>query len=401
MIGPADYFITPDRLTTDMGQRWQVIAAGDVDGTPWSAEFTTNDEDQHPTLTRVSVELAAIRRPMGAVSFDVALASDDPVRALLDSRQHVDVFVSAWYDQHSVGPSFGVFKLDTVTANDDGSVTVTAASYEVTVIDAGRYPDGVTIGPLSAAAALDALALLATGSVGVANPEALTGATVTLEGVTDTWDAMASTADANGWRVYGPGRDTGSQLEVRAAPRGDEPAVHQLVTGVAGTVVDRDRTSSREQYANHVDVVHEWRDSGSVDQRVVGSATHPFGAVDRNRRAVQLDRPGSITQARANAEATAMVARLVDRGTVYRVTAINAFWLRPDMVIEVEDPDTLELARAHVDTITFTDAGVMTLTTRAATDPWTITDADTASTSITDALADFPTIRDATWGPNV
>jgi hypothetical protein len=160
------------------------------------------------------------------------------------------------------------------------------------------------------------------------------------------------------------------------------------------------RSKSRALYATEVAVIHEWTTpDGTRDRRVQAVATAPVAGIDNVRRVVYRFATAA-TQTQATSAAQAYLHRALARLTAHDVTAVNAFWLRPDMVAELETPTTGELIEQLVDRVTFTSAGVMNLTTRSIPVWWSIGDAATAYPTIAAHRAAFATIRDAINGPS-
>lgn len=388
MIGPADFGITAGDLSRDLPQRWRV-------------DITSPDyvfEGQDSGLETVQITFDASRAPRCDAIITAAI---DPVTADLivpGPEVHRNVTVWAAYGD---GPYVNLANLRLQDAiYEAGRLTMRAASAEVPIIEAAEQPTPYVPAPQQQAATL-IWDLLGAGDsfVLLANPEGLTGQTLTLEAVDNVWDAMLAIAAGEGWRMYSPCRDTGEgTLEIRRTPTGNEPPAVSLRTGDGGTVSRVSRSQSRTLYATEVAVIYEWTTPDGLEYRVqaVATAANALG----NIRRVTYRHATPATQTQATAAAQAYLHRHLARLTSHDVTAINAFWVRPDMVAELDTPTGAGVFEQLVDRVTFTSAGVMTVTTRSIPDWWSIGDALTAYPTIAAHRAAFATIEAAKAGPS-
>lgn len=405
MIGPADYGITEADLAADLAQLWHVTLMGTRrDGS--SYVYTADHTDSLATAARLldgQVSYVGTRTPRVDATLALAPELTAELVADLDTRQPVTVAIQTRYAD---GPPVDLawLKGDASSLTNDGRLIVTGASDEQSILDLSELAVPWVPGAQPAAQLLAQLWDKAGATLlDLANPEGLTGATVDLEEVTDLWDAIAAVAASQGWRVYAPPRDQAAAGggEIRRAPTSSDPTVLTLTTGPGGTVTELARRIARDEFANEVVTVYEWTDATGRDRRVIGRATDHRSA-DRAtgnvRRATHRFRT-SATQPQANMAATSLLRRAAARAVSYQVSAINAYWVRPDMVVSVPHPVTGAAVPSLVDQVTFTTEGVMHLVTRELSSLWTIADVATTYPTVAAWAAAYPTVRAAAAGP--
>lgn len=407
MIGPTDFGVTEATLGADLRQRWWVTIMGTRrNGTTYVHSIDASDplpgQDVPARMIDAHVSFVSSRTPRTTAAVTAAPELGAQLVAELDTRYAVTLAFQVAYGD---GPALdlGWVKGDANTYDDQGRLVLTGASDEQSILDVSELAVPWVPGRMRADQLLAALWDKAGVTlIDLANPEGLTGSTLDLEEVTDLWGAIHAVAESQGWRVYAPARDQGSGgPEFRRAPTVADPIAATLTTGPTGTITELEKVTSRAEFANEVVTVYEWRDQGDRDRRVIGRATDHRSA-DRAagnvRRATHRFRTSS-TQANANATALSLLRRATARAVSYQLAAINAFWLRPDMTVQLPDPTTGAQVKALVDQVTFTTDGAMHLVTRALPDLWTIGAALVAHPTIAAHRAAYPTIRAAAAGP--
>lgn len=156
--------------------------------------------------------------------------------------------------------------------------------------------------------------------------------------------------------------------------------VATLATGETGTVTTMTRRRSLDQWANVVRL--RAPEPGVEDDATVSGIAEVRGGsfgtstVPRRVYAQRFDRPATV--ATLNARAATLLRRLFTLGTGFNITAVSAYWLRPDSTVDIKPPDGTT-TRQLIRNITFNlGDGTMALSTREDTAPLDITSTEDA-----------------------
>lgn len=257
-----------------------------------------------------------------------------------------------------------------VTRPDD-IMTITAASDEALVIDAGPTKSG-TVTNASTTGAISAVinqVLTTTPVVDVGGP---TGPAVSGVLFDDRWDVINDLADRIEKQVFDNGLRT---WYINSTPLLDTPAL-EVKVGEGGTIIGSDAGLDRDEgFYNFVWLRYEWTDGSNVDHKIDATQriqTGPYAATTGNYRIFKQERQVATTQTEADNAAAALVGRTVTRGRSFEVECISAYWLRPGHTIEVTLP--LGSPEQHLVTAVTFDlrAGTMRVTTRLPDNTGTI-----------------------------
>lgn len=120
----------------------------------------------------------------------------------------------------------------------------------------------------------------------------------------------------------------------------------KLTTGASGTILESSSVLTRGDvpgngFKNAVVIKYAWRDGSGVDQVVYGNAVVTSGpyAVANGYNVDSIERQYAIADStKANTAASNVLKSLVGRGHQMSITAISAYWLRPQMTVTVQLP---------------------------------------------------------------
>lgn len=286
------------------------------------------------------------RAPRVDASITAALI-DDP--SVLDPRAGARVSLDAGYDRpdgedvHLLA-DLGVRRVS--LSRPDNTMTITATGDEARVIDASP----LVAGSVTDTATEEGMRDLIRGALHP-NPRittTVTGPNVTVDPITDRWQTIDDLADRHGWDVY----DTGTgQWVIEARPVLTTPTL-ALTVGQDGTVARGETSWSRDDWANYVTLVYQWRTDADVDKEIrttalVTDALSPYRVTGPAGKVTFVEeRDVPTTQAEANAAATSVLTRMLSRSRSHALTAIAAYWLRPGMTVTVTPPG--ENAQDHL-----------------------------------------------------
>lgn len=393
---PGTFGIAEADLARDLAQRWEITLAA-------AAGVVTLPTVEAGALDLV-VTYDATRSPRAEVDLSLEV---DP---LLLSTLEVEILragrleLRAGYGSSSPLVLMGRFPYRNARYRH-GRLELRASSAESLLLDVAEQGAPLTVNAGRSATVLTNLVAGAGTVAALLNPEALTGAQLEPAPITDLWDAAATIAAAEGWRLYGPPREPDSaadrDLEIRRGPSGAEPVAATLRTGDLGTVVDVERADDRDGAATEVEVRFEWTDEAGLDQVVTATATDPgiaAGTLERIRAVYRYAYPA--TQYQATACAQSFLARARARAVSYRVTAINAFWLRPDARVLVESPIDGVLADQLIDRVAFSSSGLMDVTTRSIPAGWTLAALAATHTNLNAVRLAYPNLAALAAGPS-
>lgn len=196
----------------------------------------------------------------------------------------------------------------------------------------------------------------------VHRPDLVSG--VVLEQGEDLWGPISAIALSAGLRVWADENDVWN-LAPKTTIAGVTSAF--LKQGPATTVSKVEDVLSRENWFNAAALVYTWKDSGGVEQKIVGTwSPDPAPGTEKGAgcKTFTDDRPGPISQYQANENARLTVKNLSTRGGSYVVESVAMFWLRPGMTVQIDLANGVTV-RHIVRRVTFNvGAGSMILTTR-------------------------------------
>lgn len=258
-------------------------------------------------------------------------------------------------------------------------LTLQGAGDEALMIDASPAVAGTVTGATSAAAAES----LIVASVYPRPPftSSIAGPAVSIDPVPDRWAAAQDVADRAGAQLYDDGLRAWHFDPTSNTLATDPDLV--LTIGQGGTILEPTDELDRDDWHNYVQLVYRWRTAAGADAQVVGTAYATDGPYaitgPAGRRILQDARTVATTQAEANAAAKAVLARQLARGDRLNLRAIAAYWLRPGHTVQVGMPGGVTV-RQLVSRVTFYPLdGTMSVETRAAVDPASITAAATST----------------------
>lgn len=322
-----------------------------------------------------SVDWDETRSPRVQGSFDVPVPESQSQLDLLDPRTCVPVRVlvayrllSGEWDEQQVAK---LWLRNRRVRRDDGAAVLTldVASVESMWIDAaGPNPsstDGTFTQPslTEAVESLTADLFAGTPLAGVAVEGPTFGGPITVPLAPHPWDALADVADQLDATIYDNGDET-----IRVALRRTEvaaDAVLALSVGTNGTILDSDSRVSRDDWANWVSVWYTWSDAAGVQQVAGGYAnvvSGPFAVADAGYKILTVEKSMKGDAATATRQARSTLRRLLARSRSYTVTAVPAWWVRPEQTITLQLP--LGSQERHLVSRVGFRPGAMTIETR-------------------------------------
>lgn len=326
---------------------------------PWAADTGTILRAQHgqrvsaQLVTRTGVLITTLqivggtvawdetRAPRVAASLDVRTLDSQAAYDQADPRAAVRLQVSAGYvrpggvtDIHPLAD----LSLRARTLNrPDNTLRMTAASDESIVVDNSPISDTVMSG--TAQSLIQSLVAAAMGSTPAWVVDVDASAAVTLDAVTDRFASLNDVADQIGARVYDDGLRT---WHIGPSVVAGTTAAAVLLVGAGGVLVSTEATMQRSgDYFNRVVLDYRWRTAAGVESKIIGvsaQASGPYAAGVENTVTYYERRTTSSTQATANAAAAAILARTVQRGRTFTLTAPSHYWLRPGHTVTVQLP---------------------------------------------------------------
>lgn len=320
----------------------------------------------------VTLELATDRAPRVVATITAALEHPTAGLALLDPRKGVRVTLELGYAlPDGTEEVFPLFDLGLRTARRQrpgDTVTLTAASDEALAVDGAPAALSSVTAATHSAAIIALLAQIMTPDPVVT--ATVTGGSITIDTVEDRWDGINDIADRIAARVYDDGTRAWHIDPAPALAATDDLA---LTVGEGGTIIEDDDQLDRDDWHNYVTLIYRWRDSTDVDRQITATAyvnagdyaiTGPAG-----KRIRREDRRVATTQAAANAAAASILARDLARSRRLTVTAVAAYWIRPDSTVSVVLEAGQAPTRYLVDRVRFSPlAGTMTLELTAPLD---------------------------------
>lgn len=331
----------------------------DLDVEDWSIML---DEARSP---RVDAELR-IPVPDPGSPLDLML---DP-RKLCRTRITIGYRLpSGEYDKHQL---FQLHLRDRRDNMPDGSTLLTFASSEALLIDASpaaQFYEGVLLydsclayitqqlQALVAGTPLDPLTIAATVPAG---PEFTYDAFPS-----DFWSGIIDAADAIDASVY----DIGDEV-IRIEPRKylTSQATLTLKDGTNGTVVTSEPSIDRDQFWNAVTILWVWsnRANTALPDRVWGTTSvtsGPYTPALAGYRSFAEQRSGQVSATIAQRVAVTVQRRLLARARTCQLTAISAWWLRPEDTVTVQLRNGTQ-ERHLVRSVQFNKGGTMDVVTR-------------------------------------
>lgn len=154
-------------------------------------------------------------------------------------------------------------------------------------------------------------------------------------------------------------------------PPGPGSAVALLQVGATGTIIDSVTEMTRDDWANHVNIVWTW----DTNKLVVGYSeviSGPYTPAAAGRVTYYEDRDTPITQAIATRVCRTILKKLAPGGRIITLTSAAAYWVRPYDTVTIQLP-TGPQERHQVASVTYRlHEGSMQLTTFLPIDPASI-----------------------------
>jgi hypothetical protein len=309
------------------------------------------------THSRISLTWSATRTPRatGTIELPGAVITD------WDPRAGISLRILAGYPT-----LYGLEWVDVRTATQTrAGVELEVATQDARLLDGASVPT-MTLAAATTLAALQAAVAQARGAAPFWDVTAVTdaGPAVTLDGVTDLWDVVATMCERMSWRAWASSDGWWTVAPIPVAPSTDPGArVLTLLDGSGGALSTRRRTIRRDGiWCSRVLIEYEWTTGAGAPQRVVGTS----GATGWPGRTTVLRRTTPTTLALANIAATNLRDRLSRRGEIYEVETPTAFWVRPDDQVGIAEyvAGSNVLVDRFVDEVTMSTDAPMTITTR-------------------------------------
>lgn len=259
----------------------------------------------------------------------------------------------------------------------EGTMPITASSAEQLCIDAKWLNATTTKVFVGVLEAMEYLTTYGTGkptagtfrsTVGTQYRADLTSGIV-LETGKDLWGPISALALSAGLRVW---CDEAGVWNL--APKVTTAATTSafLKQGPSTTVSKVEDTLNRDNWFNAAALTYKWKDSGGVEQTIVGTyAPAPAAGTEKGSgcKTYADDRPGPISQYQANENARLTVKNLSTRGGSYVVESVAMFWLRPGMTVQIELANGVTVRHIVRRVVFHVGAGSMTVTTREPSNP--------------------------------
>lgn len=220
----------------------------------------------------------------------------------------------------------------------DNTMRLTAHSDEALVIDNGPVVAGsvtASTAPLAIQALLNQALEPDPGSVTISHPD---NTATSVVDISDRWTALDDLADSIGADVFDNGL---RQWSIVSRPVTASESVLILAIGAGGLLTESEAELGRNDWANTVQIIYRWRTAGGTDSQIVGTAVvsgGPYVPAAAGTRTITLRRETPTTQAKANAAAKAVLARMLSRSRSYTLSAPSAWWLRPGHTVTVQLP---------------------------------------------------------------
>lgn len=319
--------------------------------------------------------------PYLQLTADGVTPADPAVLATVDPRAGASVEVRAGYvydDGTSDVQTLAVGLLQSRRALiPEGTMPIVAASAEQLAQDAKWLNATTTKVFVGVLEAMEYLTTFATGkptagtfrsTIGTQYRADLTSGIV-LETGKDLWGPISALALAAGLRVWND-EDGIWNLAPKATIAGTTTAY--LKQGPATTVTKVEDTLTRDNWFNAAAITYTWKDSGGVDQKIIGTfAPTPAAGTEKGSgcKTYTDDRPGPISQYQANENARLTVKNLSTRGGSYVVESVAMYWLRPGMTVQIDLASGVTVRHIVRRVVFRAGAGSMTVTTREPSNP--------------------------------
>lgn len=353
------------------------LLAGTLTHTAAARVVLPSGEQCELELEGGTLEWDETRAPRVSADLSCRLVDDQALLDRLDPRTGARLQVDAGYvrpdgltDAHTIADLS--FRRRRVQRPDD-RMPVEGLSDEALVID-NAASTSLTVNQASTVAGIQYVIGLVLPAATITTTAPAGPAVNTVAAPGDKWDTIADLANQAGARVFDDGL-RGWHIDpspVLTAP------VHTVATGPAGTITSSDTGLGRDDgWYNRVFLRYEWTDAGGTDHVVVtvkSVTSGPFTTTGGNVRCYTREiRDVATTQAQADAAATALLKRLVNRGRSFELDAVSAYWIRPGMTVTEALP--LGDSEDHlVSAVSFDLAtGLMRLRTRLPQDDPAIT----------------------------
>lgn len=314
------------------------------------------------------------RTPRVQGSFDVAVPDTQATLDLLDPRTAVKVHLLVGYrlasgewDEHEVALLYlRQRRLNRTEDNVTLSLDVTSA--ESMFIEASGSNPGAGDSTFAQPSLTDAVRSYVTDLFagtpfsGITTVGAKFGGAVAVPMEPNPWDALSDIAEQLDANIYDNG--TG---EFIVAPRvvTVSDAVLSLSVGANGTLLSTSSGVSRDDWANWVTVWYVWTDTAGVRHTDGGFAnvvSGPFTVANAGYKTLLVEKPFFGDASSGNRLARTTLRRMLARSRSYTVTAVPAWWVRPEDTVTLQLP--LGSQERHLVSRVGFRPGVMTIETR-------------------------------------
>jgi hypothetical protein len=339
------------------------------------ADFPTG-ADLELDVVDYDIDWDETRSPRVQGSFTVTPPEDQAQLDRLDPRTLVKLRVLAAYrlgsgvwDEHEVAVLY--LRRRTLRRDaDDARLVLDATSMEALFID------GLSANPTADGTSVFAADSLVAATRQYVN-DCFTGtplAGTTTDGVDFTgpvsvplsphpWDALADLCDQFDAVIYESGDGVFRVAQRKTTV--DSDGVLALSVGTNGTLLSSDSGVSRDEFANWVSLYYQWTDAAGAQHSAGSYARVTSGPFDVSTAAYKIvveTRPMYGTVAQAKRAAAVIQRRLLARSRSYSVTAVPAWWVRPEQTVTLQLP--LGSQERHLVSRVGFRPGAMTIETR-------------------------------------